>query len=95
MKDSGFGRLIRISKIPLVAISYNQYNCMKKKGFNVVDTVYHGIEVEKYKFSKDKDDYLLFLGRIDSSKGTHIAVRVANKLCRLFCRDWARLFLEK
>lgn len=44
-----------------------------------LDTVYHGIEVEKFTFNQDADDYLLYLGRIHHDKGTVEAIEVAKK----------------
>jgi glycosyltransferase involved in cell wall biosynthesis len=41
--------------------------------------VYHGIEVPRYPFVGDKQDYLAFLGRIAPMKGTHLAIAVARQ----------------
>jgi glycosyltransferase involved in cell wall biosynthesis len=38
----------------------------------------NGIELEDYPFSGSRGDYLLFLGRIDPSKGPHHAIAVAK-----------------
>ena len=40
--------------------------------------VYNGIDVERYPFSADKDDYLLFLGRAAPEKGWRRAVETAR-----------------
>lgn len=45
-------------------------------------TVYNGIDVASFPFGSaaEKEDYLLFMGRISPEKGPHIACRVAKKL---------------
>lgn len=40
--------------------------------------VYNGICQEEYEFSEEKQDYLLFMGRLLPSKGVHLAIRVAE-----------------
>src|SRR6059036_260247 len=41
--------------------------------------VHHGISLDDYKFSADKDDYVAFLGRIAPCKGTHLAIQAARR----------------
>lgn len=41
--------------------------------------VYNGLDFNRYEFSDKKEDYLLFLGRIDKEKGVHYALEVAEK----------------
>ncbi|MEM4004916.1 MAG: glycosyltransferase, partial [Desulfurococcaceae archaeon] len=73
------GRILKALKMPLIAISHTQKERLEGKGFRIFDVAYHGIEVDRYPFSKDKGDYLVYLGRIDSSKGVHIAVRASRR----------------
>jgi glucose-1-phosphate thymidylyltransferase len=47
----------------------------RKYGFYV----YNGINLDEYEFSKQKDEYLLFLGRISNVKGVHHALEIAEK----------------
>lgn len=42
--------------------------------------VYHGIDIKKFPFQEEKQDYLLFLGRLTPQKGPDAAIRVAKKL---------------
>ncbi|MCR8455908.1 MAG: glycosyltransferase [Candidatus Korarchaeota archaeon] len=72
-------RILKALKMPLVAISYTQKERLEGRGFKIFDVAYHGIKVDKYPFSKNKEDYLVYLGRIDSSKGVHVAVRVSKR----------------
>lgn len=41
--------------------------------------VYSGVELEKFTFQSQPDDYLLFFGRIDHEKGTREAIEVARQ----------------
>ena len=41
--------------------------------------VYNGIPVERYPFRKDKEDFLLFVGRVNREKGPEVAVEVAKR----------------
>jgi glycosyltransferase involved in cell wall biosynthesis len=49
-------------------------------GLNYAGTVYNGLDMEKFPFSKDHDGYLLFVGRICMEKGTHLAIETAQQL---------------
>jgi len=78
---TGFKRYLytKFSNHPLVAISHSQAERVKKLGYRVVAVVYHGIDVGSYPFCKDKEDYLVYIGRIDRTKGVHIAVEAVRK----------------
>ncbi|HLW17062.1 MAG TPA: glycosyltransferase family 4 protein [Actinomycetota bacterium] len=41
--------------------------------------VYNGIPVERYPFREDKEDFLLFVGRVNREKGPEVAVEVAKR----------------
>lgn len=45
-----------------------------------VHVIHHGIPVELYPFKEEKDDFLLYLGRIAPYKGAHIAIELAEKV---------------
>ncbi|MNK56819.1 Spore coat protein SA [compost metagenome] len=49
--------------------------------FAISDTVYNGVNFEKYKFSEiiESDAPLTFLGRIEPNKGAHTAIEIALK----------------
>ena len=51
----------------------------RNPNLDYIATIYHGIPVEEYPFCNDPDDYLLFLGRIHPDKGTHEAIKVAQR----------------
>ncbi len=42
--------------------------------------VYNGLDMKDYPFSEEREDYLLFVGRICEEKGTHYAVEAALAL---------------
>lgn len=43
----------------------------------LLHSINHGLPLEKYRSSPDRDDYVAFLGRIAPCKGTHLAVEAA------------------
>jgi glycosyltransferase involved in cell wall biosynthesis len=65
--------------IPLVAISESQRRRLELRGIKVAATIYNGIDVSLYPFRLEKDDFFIYLGRIDETKGVHIAVEAARK----------------
>lgn len=46
---------------------------------NVVSVVRNGIRANAFPFKSDKDDYLLWMGRVCEEKGTHLAIEVAQR----------------
>jgi glycosyltransferase involved in cell wall biosynthesis len=64
------------SDVSLVAISEAQRRLAPS--LNWVRTVYNAIPVDEYPLSEDKDDYVLWLGRISAEKGPDIAIRAAR-----------------
>jgi glycosyltransferase involved in cell wall biosynthesis len=44
-----------------------------------IQVVHHGIAIEDYVFSAEKDDYVAFLGRMAPCKGVHHAIHAAKK----------------
>jgi glycosyltransferase involved in cell wall biosynthesis len=47
---------------------------------NWAGRVYNGIPIEHYTYNEDKEDFLLFVGRVNFEKGPEIAVEVAKRL---------------
>ncbi|TRZ78404.1 glycosyltransferase family 4 protein [bacterium] len=47
---------------------------------NWQEYIYHGIDLKRFLFNADKQDYLLFLARLTPQKGPDVAIRVAKKL---------------
>lgn len=44
-----------------------------------LEPIYPAIDLADFKFCQKSDDYLLFIGRICANKGTHLAIKVAQK----------------
>lgn len=47
---------------------------------NYVQTIYHGIETDKFRPNTESKDYFLFIGSLTKNKGVDIAVQACNKL---------------
>jgi glycosyltransferase involved in cell wall biosynthesis len=63
----------------LVAISAAQRRLAPALAWRA--TVHNGIAVDAYPFSADKDEYMLYLGRVSQTKGVHDAIAAA-RACR-------------
>ncbi len=57
----------RVRRCYHISISNDQRTPLSEA--NYVATVYNGIEVEKYPYVEEKEDYLIFLGRSSPEKG--------------------------
>lgn len=75
-------RLYEMLNFGLYFNSISHYQQSQFGDLNFVRTIYNGIDINQYPFSEKKDDYLLFLGRMNPEKGAHQAVQVANRLGR-------------
>jgi glycosyltransferase involved in cell wall biosynthesis len=60
-----------------VAISREQARLLA--GLNIVGTVLHGIDTNRFTFREIPDDYVLFLGRFTEGKGPLQAIEVAQR----------------
>lgn len=69
------------SKGSLVCISHSQARSAPE-GANVVGVVHNPVDVHSWPFKKDKEEWLLWLGRIVPEKGPHRAIRVAREAGR-------------
>ena len=67
----------RYPEAPFVAVSEAQ-RCMLS-GLNVVATVHHAVDTDRFAFRADPDDYLLFLGRFTEGKGVVQAIEAARQ----------------
>ena len=57
-------------------------NANRHPKLDYIETIYHGIDPEVFTFSEEKEDYLLFYGRIHPDKGAHAALSIA-KNCKM------------
>jgi glycosyltransferase involved in cell wall biosynthesis len=60
-----------------IAISREQARILS--GLNIVGTVLHGVDTDRFAFRPTPDDYLLFLGRLTEGKGPVQAIEVARR----------------
>ena len=72
------GRVLPAARqhVDLVAISAAQRRSAPDLPW--VGTVHNAIDVETFPFRTDKDDVLLFLGRVHPDKGVHLAIDAAR-----------------
>jgi glycosyltransferase involved in cell wall biosynthesis len=68
----------RYPEAPFVAISNEQARLLE--GVNIVGTVLHGIDTDRFTFRETPEDYLLFLGRFTEGKGVLQAIEIAKRL---------------
>lgn len=68
------------AQLPYISISNYQQQLWPE--LNYVSTIYHGIQMKRFKpsFEHRGKDYLVFLGRLSPEKGPHLAVRIAKML---------------
>ncbi len=63
-----------------IAISHSQKKDFEKTyGMKVDEVIYHGISVESFPFSSEKQDYLYWMGGIYQRKGADLAIKVAKE----------------
>jgi len=67
----------RYAEAPFIAISAEQARSLQ--GLNVVATVLHAIDTDRFTFRPAPDDYLLFLGRFTEGKGVIQSIDVARR----------------
>ena len=62
-------------------VSYVTISDFQRKKLNMPNmrTIHHGINLKLYPMREGKREYLSFLGRIASAKGTHLAIEIAKK----------------
>lgn len=68
----------RYPAAPLVALSEEQARHLV--GLNVIATIPHGLDLQRFPFRTDAADYLLFLGRFTPGKGVLTAIDIARRV---------------
>jgi len=69
--------LLSFPQVHLVTVSGFQQRQLD--GHPRLHLIPHGLNLEDYPFQADKEDFLLFLGRIYPDKGLHTAIRLARE----------------
>lgn len=79
--DPGFKAKPPVEKPNLIAVSFNHAkNLMKMTPGITWRAVQNGIDLEKYPFKKEKEDYLLWVGRLFHPKGPHRFIDICEKM---------------
>jgi glycosyltransferase involved in cell wall biosynthesis len=80
--DGGFIEYYEVltRRVRVVAISEAQRNLAPQ--IRWFATVHNAIPVEQYPFRAEKEDFVLFLGRMSPDKGAHLAIETARKVGR-------------
>jgi glycosyltransferase involved in cell wall biosynthesis len=60
--------------------SISDYQRMSYGDLNFVGTVYNAVDTDSFPLVEDKEDYLLFVGRMSPRKGAQLAVEAARRL---------------
>jgi glycosyltransferase involved in cell wall biosynthesis len=64
-------------------VSFNCVSESQARSFSdlprTMGVVQNGVELSRFRFSKSRDGYLLWMGRICEEKGTHLALEVAER----------------
>ena len=68
----------RYPEAPFIAISREQARLLS--GLNVAGVVLHSVDTNRFAFSEQPDDYLLFLGRFTEGKGVLAAIDIARRV---------------
>jgi glycosyltransferase involved in cell wall biosynthesis len=69
--------LLSFPQVYLVAVS--AFQARQLEGHPRLHLIPHGLDLDEYPFEADKEDFLLFLGRIYPDKGLHTAIRLARE----------------
>lgn len=73
-------RLYRLLNFSLYYNAISEYQRSQFGDLNFVGVIYNAIDLANYPFQEEKEDFLLFIGRMNHEKGAHLAVEVANRL---------------
>lgn len=64
-------------RVSLIAISHDQRR--SAPGLRFRQVIHHGLDVKQYSEGDGSGDYVLFLGRMEPTKGAHRAIDIARK----------------
>jgi glycosyltransferase involved in cell wall biosynthesis len=78
--DPNTQRMLTTLRNDLSFIAISEYQRLGFPDLRFVATIPNAIDVEHLPFSDQKEDYLLFIGRMIADKGAHTAIEVARRL---------------
>ncbi|MFA6963917.1 MAG: glycosyltransferase family 4 protein [Patescibacteria group bacterium] len=72
-----YTEISKMKNVSLVTVSKHQQEIFDSIEYH--NFVYNGIDLSKIKFTTEKGNYFVFLGRITEEKGVHLAIEAAKK----------------
>ncbi len=78
--DKATQRMLSSLRHDLTFIAISEYQRLGFPDLRFVATIPNAVDVEHQPFSAEKDDYFLFVGRMNSEKGATAAIEVAHRL---------------
>lgn len=66
-------------RVHLVAISHDQAG-RAPDGIRIAAVCHNGVALERYPFRRNKEDFLLFVGRATADKGPEVAIEIAKRV---------------
>jgi len=78
MDDEAAQAAMAFPDMNFCAISEDHKKRIEAKGVKVFDVVYNGIDVGRYRYNDEPEDYFLFLGRLNKEKGVVDAISSAQ-----------------
>jgi len=78
--DPGFRQPPPIDKPCLITVGFQLARRFQEMTGLEWRTVHNGIDISKYPYKKDKEDYLLFVGRLYEFKAPHRFVKICNEM---------------
>ena len=77
--DTGEGGILKNMKNSQYHVSISNTQRESAPDLNFVATVYHGVNTELISWGKQKEDYLVYAGRIVPEKGVDLAIEIAKR----------------
>lgn len=78
--DPGFRQPPPVDKPCLITVGFQLARRFQEITGLEWRTIHNGIDVSKYPYKKDKEDYLLFVGRMYEFKAPHRFIKICNKM---------------
>jgi len=78
--DQATQRMLSSLRDDVAFIAISEYQRQGFPDLRFVGTIPNAVDVEHQPFGAEKDDYFLFVGRMNPEKGAHTAIEVAHRL---------------
>jgi len=77
--DNDIGGILKYMKNSQYYVSISDSQREPVPDLNFIATVYHGVDVKRIPWNKQKESYLIYAGRIIPEKGVDLAIEIAKK----------------